>query len=79
MKNVLMLLGLTVGCVFGVNAADPVLPIPLAEVTGVAMNDKHHVAGTICQDCIFLAGEVVEQLLDSCQRFFHWVCLLRRN
>ena len=25
MKNVLMLLGLTVGCVFGVNAADPVL------------------------------------------------------
>jgi hypothetical protein len=33
-----------------------------AEITGVAVDGKDHVAGIVCENCIVLGGDVVKEL-----------------
>ena len=37
-----------------------------AQIAGVAMRSENHVAAVVCEHCILLRGEIVEQLFGLC-------------
>ena len=45
-----------------------------AEIAGIAVCGKFHVAGIVCDDCFFLGCKVVEQLERSLHCTFGWRC-----